>query len=97
MIDYLQACQLACAYYKEKYDICSLASAQENSQSWFFCGGLPGQIQIGGKIIAVKKEDGEITPIMLPSKENVAMLREAGDIDLPEAFLGKTDCDKSKF
>lgn len=89
MIDYNEACALAFDYYKSKLQVIGLAQAYDSSYNYIFCGGKNNVVSIGSCIIAVDKENGDISPLKFPSKENSNLIKNATPLDIPNEFLSK--------
>ena len=82
MITFEKACVIALEYYKQNRGIDSLAKALDGDDFWYFIGGKPGAMRVGGTVISVRKSDGSVGVVDLPSKENFALLRKATPIEL---------------
>lgn len=89
MINYNEACALAFDYYKNKLQVIGLSQAYESSHSYVFCGGKKDIVSIGSCIIAIDKENGNISPLKFPSKENSELIKNASTLDIPNNFLSK--------
>lgn len=89
MIDFQVACAIAKEYFWEKQNISGLSKALENSTSGFFSGGIPDQVRVGSTIIAVRKNDGFVNEVEIPSSDNIIMLKAATPVDLPIEHIGE--------
>ncbi len=88
-MDFVAACKIAKEFYSDNLKIDGIAKALENSEKWFFSSGVPMQMRVGNTVISVDKRDGKIEVVKLPSKENLAILRSATPVDLPEEITGR--------
>lgn len=89
MINYNKACALAFDYFKNKLKVIGLAQAYESSHNYVFCGGKKNAVSIGSCIISIEKENGTISPLKFPSKENSELIKNATPIDVPIEFCSK--------
>ena len=81
MFDFKKAKESATEFYKT-LNINGLAKALEDDEYWYFSGGTPNVETVGNLIISVKKNDGKIEIVKMPSHDNIVRLRSAKPIDL---------------
>lgn len=88
MIDFSKAIDLACKYYENNLNIKGLARALEDNEYWYFSGGTPGEVVVGSLIISVKKSDGKIEIVEMPSHESIMRLKKAKEVEIKEVING---------
>lgn len=86
MIDFISACQAAQDFFGRHTGVPELAQCRENDRAWFFVNGALGEFQVGGLIVVVRKKDGGLDTIDIPTEEECAELREAASILLPPVY-----------
>ena len=77
MITYSEAYALAMSYQLETAGIGDLYNPRETDEFWIFSCGRPGVKVVGGSQVIVSKEDGMVSPLILPSKTGFELLRNA--------------------
>ena len=85
MIDFISACQAARDYFGRHTGVPELARCRENDRTWFFVNGAPGELQVGGLIVAISKEDGSLNTIGIPTQDDYAELKKTVPVPLPPA------------
>lgn len=82
MITYSEAYRLAEAYQLETTGLGDLYNPRESDEFWIFSCGKPGVKVVGGSQVIVSKEDGMVSPLILPSKAGFSLLKESRPVHL---------------
>lgn len=77
MITYSEAFELAASYQLETTGVADLYNPRETDEFWIFSCGVPGVKVVGGSQVIVSKEDGMVSPLILPSKTGFQLLKDA--------------------
>ena len=84
MIDFIEACELAYTFFKNEIGKDGLRKVYEANTLWIFYAGLEGEI--GELGITVNKKTSELADFLLPSRENLALLNNSIELDVPKKF-----------
>ena len=76
-----QAKQAAVKYF-ESLGVSGLASAKETEDCFIFFGGKKGEKVYGSTGLKIDKATGKQEDFFLPSRENLAILRSAKDLEV---------------
>lgn len=87
MIDLIAACQTARDFFGRYTGDPEPAQCRENGERWFFVNGPTVALQVGGLIAAVRKEDGGLEVIGIPTEEDCATLQRTVPVQLPAPFF----------
>ena len=77
MFSFEEACEKAFKYFNNK-----LYKALETKSLYIFYGG-DNRVEVGGYGISINRNNGELKPFILPSKENFKILNESKECEIP--------------
>lgn len=77
MISLDEAFELAASYELDIMGSGELYNPRETDEFWIFACGKPGTLKVGGRQVVVSKEDGMVSPLILPSEAGFKLLKQA--------------------
>lgn len=91
MISFFDACSAAFSFYQNQMHITGLAEAKEAEDCYIFGGGKKNTINIGGVIIRIDKQDGALSVLSFPSRDNALLIRSAKNLSIPDEFVREAE------
>ncbi len=79
-MDYQEAKQMADKFYTDKGGRPS-ASSREDADYWYFSQGVSGRPVYGGIILSVRKDNGKLEIVDMPSHESIMRLKKTSPVN----------------
>ena len=87
MITYSEAFELAATYQLEMTGVADLYNPRETDEFWIFSRGTSGVKVVGGSQVIVSKEDGMVSPLILPPKKGIQLHKDAKPAKVESAWF----------